>query len=65
MKTYSVPDMSCGHCKASILEALGKAAPQAAVSVDLEARRISVDDSLDASVVVATLDEIGFDAAPV
>jgi hypothetical protein len=44
---------------------LGKAAPQAAVSVDLEARRISVDDSLDTSVVVATLDEIGFDAAPV
>lgn len=64
MKTYSVPDMSCGHCKASILEALGKAAPQAAVSVDLDARTITVDDSLAAGVVIATLDDIGFDAVP-
>jgi copper chaperone len=61
--TYSVPDMSCGHCRASIttaLEALG-AGP---LSFDMEARRVTVAGATPPEAVIGALDAIGFDAAP-
>lgn len=36
MSTFSVPDMTCGHCVRSITEAIQAVAPQATVSTDLE-----------------------------
>ncbi|GAB1362916.1 heavy-metal-associated domain-containing protein [Rhodobacter sp.] len=59
MTTLSVPDMSCGHCKASVEAAL---APLAArVEVDLPARRVSAEGATPESLVKA-LEAIGFPA---
>jgi copper chaperone len=61
--TYSVPDMSCGHCRASIEKAL---APMGAKpEFDAAERRISLPVTLDSSSVIAALKDIGYDAKPV
>jgi copper chaperone len=60
MITLSVPDMSCGHCKASVEAALQPVA--ARVEVDLPARLVRVE-AVDAERLVAALAEIGFPAS--
>ncbi|EKU28693.1 hypothetical protein C660_18666 [Alcaligenes sp. HPC1271] len=42
MSTFSVPDMTCGHCVRSITEAIQAVAPQATVSTDLEKHQVTV-----------------------
>ncbi|MCB6177276.1 cation transporter [Rhodobacter sp. Har01] len=60
MTTLSVPDMTCGHCKASVEAAL---APLAAkVEVDLATRQVRAEGAPTAA-LVAALAEIGFPAS--
>gem|GEM_PF-125707 len=61
---YNVPDMSCGHCKASIEKAIETLDPAASVVVDLEAKTIDVSTRKPPTVVLATLADIGFPALP-
>ena len=42
MSTFSVPDMTCGHCVRSITEAIQAVAPQATVSTDLDKHQVTV-----------------------
>jgi copper chaperone len=56
---FRVPDMSCGHCVAAIREALHEAMPEAAVSIDLEARRVSVFG--DAAAAAAAIRDAGYE----
>lgn len=59
MTQLSIPDMSCGHCKASVDAAL---APLAArVEVDLPARQARVTGG-DPARMIAALEGIGFPA---
>jgi copper chaperone len=58
----SVPDMTCGHCKASVETALAALDPAAKVQVDLAARRVAVDTSASAAQVIAALQDAGFEA---
>lgn len=60
MTTFHVPDMSCGHCKASITEAL-TGLGEITLSFDMETRELQVE-GLEADVVIEALDEIGFQA---
>lgn len=61
--TVSVPDMSCGHCRASIDAAL---TPMGATAeFDMPARRVTVTGAVQPDGVIAALDAIGFDAQPV
>lgn len=62
MITLSVPDMTCGHCKASVEKALARVDPAAAVTVDLTARRVSVETAAPAPALIAALAAAGFDA---
>lgn len=57
---YSVPDMSCGHCKAAVEAALARLNP-ASVAVDLPARQVAVSGPAPEA-VVAALAAIGFPA---
>ncbi|MDR7125169.1 heavy-metal-associated domain-containing protein [Pseudotabrizicola sp. 4114] len=59
MTLLSVPDMSCGHCKASVEAALTPLAET--VTVDLPGRRVSVEGGEDQQLLKA-LDAIGFPA---
>lgn len=62
MTTFNVPDMSCGHCKASITEALEGAGDGVKLSFDMDARQVSVSGIADDQ-VIELLDEIGFPAS--
>ena len=63
MTLLSVPDMSCGHCKASVEAALAPIAGMSPVSVDLSTRQITVAGN--AAAALAALDAIGFPATVV
>lgn len=65
MTLLSVPDMSCGHCKASIETALAAVPGAQPVTVDLPARRLAVGGTAPVATIVAALAEIGFPATVV
>jgi len=58
--TLSVPDMSCGHCRASIDAALTPLGGKA--SFDMEQRRVTVAGTVQPEAAIAALDAIGFPA---
>lgn len=60
----SVPDMSCGHCKASITEAIHALDGSAALKFDMEHRTVEVSSALPQDGIIAALDDIGFEATP-
>ncbi len=59
----SVPDMSCGHCKATIEKAIDAADPLAEVTFDMDARKIDVDSDMDLAALQALLKEAGYPAS--
>jgi copper chaperone len=62
--TYSVPGMSCGHCRAAITAEVEQLAGVTSVDVDLPAKRVSVGgDQLDDAAIRAAIDEAGYDVA--
>ena len=61
--TLSVPDMSCGHCRASIDSALAPLGGKA--DFDMDQRRVTVTGALTPVAAIAALDRIGFPAEPV
>jgi copper chaperone len=60
-KTYNVGGMTCGGCAKSVAAAIAKAAPQAAVSVDHSAGKVTVDDAVAADTVKTAVEAAGFD----
>ncbi len=62
--TYSVPGMSCDHCKAAVSSALREVGGVESVDVDLEAKLVTVRGStLDDAALRAAVDEAGYEAA--
>lgn len=62
MTTLSVPDMTCGHCKASVTQALTSVAGTSSVEVDLTTRQVSLTTTAPEAALLAALDEVGFPA---
>lgn len=62
MVTLNIPDMSCGHCKASVEAAIATLDPAAKVSVDLPGRKADVQSSAAAEALIAALARVGFPA---
>ena len=61
---YSVPGVSCGHCRAAITEEVAPLAGVESVDVDLEAKRVAVrGDDLDDAAIRAAIEEAGYEAA--
>jgi copper chaperone len=61
--TYSVPGMSCGHCRTAITAEVEQVAGVASVDVDLDAKTVTVAGAeLDDAAIVAAIDEAGYDA---
>jgi copper chaperone len=62
--TYSVPGMSCGHCRAAVTAEVEKVAGVSSVDVDLDAKRVTVaGEQLDDAALRAAIDEAGYDIA--
>jgi copper chaperone len=62
--TYSVPGVSCGHCRAAITSELEQLAGVSAVDVALDAKRVRVlGADLDDVAIRAAIDKAGYDVA--
>jgi copper chaperone len=62
--SYSVPEVSCGHCRAAITSEVEKVAGVSSVDVDLSAKLVTVTgEPLDDAAVRAAIDDAGFDIA--
>lgn len=64
IRTWSVPGVSCGHCKAAIEGELAGVAGVDRAEVDVDAKTVTVEGDADAAAIVAAIDEAGYDAAP-
>ncbi len=62
--TYSVPDMSCGHCKQAVTEELTQVEGVDSVDVDLETKLVVVHgESLDDAALRTAIEDAGYEAA--
>ena len=63
-RTYTVPGMSCGHCRAAVTEEISRVEGVAAVEVDLETKRVTVTGERVADDQVrSAIDEAGYEVA--
>jgi copper chaperone CopZ len=61
--TYSVPGMSCDHCRTAITAEVTGIAGVETVEVDLDAKLVAIaGERLDEAVLVAAIDEAGYEA---
>ena len=62
--TFSVPGMSCGHCKQAVSEELLAVDGVESVDVDLETKLVVIHGSeLDRPRLCAAIEEAGYEAA--
>lgn len=62
--TFSVPGVSCEHCRAAITEEVTQVAGVDGVEVDLEAKRVEVRGTgLDEAAVREAIAEAGYEIA--
>ena len=62
--TYSVPGMSCDHCKHAVSTELGAVAGVTGVDVDLGTKLVKVTgDGLDDAALRAAIEEAGYSAS--
>lgn len=64
MPSFSIPDMSSGHCKATVEQTIHALDPAAEIEFDMTARRMSVKSSAEAAHVRAALVKAGYPATP-
>lgn len=62
-RIYSVPGISCGHCKAAIEGEVGKLAGIERVEVDVEAKTVRVEGDASDETVRMAVDGAGFEVA--
>ncbi|KQO79645.1 heavy-metal-associated domain-containing protein [Rhizobium sp. Leaf262] len=55
---FTVPDMTCGHCKKTIRGALAEALPGADIGIDLSTHRVTVTG--DAAMAEEAMREVGY-----
>lgn len=60
MIEYSVQDMTCGHCAATITEAVKSVDPAGRCEVDLAARRVRIESAMSADRIAAAIAKAGF-----
>ncbi len=62
IRTYSVPGISCDHCRHAIETEVGAVAGVSSVEVDIEAKLVTVGGGDDAAIRTA-IDDAGYDIA--
>ena len=62
--TYTVPGMSCGHCKEAVSSELSEVAGVTSVDVDLDTKLVTVrGEDIDDVTLRAAIEEAGYKAA--
>lgn len=64
MPRFSVPEMSCGHCTATIEKAVKSADPAALVNCDLQTRTVAVISAATVETLAAAMRQAGYEAEP-
>jgi len=64
MTKLNVPEMSCGHCKATVEKAVAGVDAGAQVEIDLDNRTVSIQSSADAASLIDALKTAGYEATP-
>jgi copper chaperone CopZ len=60
-RNYTVDGMTCGHCRASVMEEVLRVSGVRAVDVDLDSGRLTVaGETFDDDAVRAAVDEAGY-----
>jgi len=59
----AVQGMTCEGCASAVKRTVGRAAPKAAVKVDLAGGRVQVDGEADRAAVVAAIEKAGYTVA--
>lgn len=60
-KKFTVPEISCGHCKETIEKALDiDGVSNVMVDIDTKAVSLSISDSIEMTTVASLLDEQGY-----
>jgi len=62
--TYTVPGVSCGHCKAAIEAEVGGLDGVESVDVDVDTKRAAVVGSAPDEAIRAAIVEAGYEADP-
>jgi copper ion binding protein len=62
-RTFTVPGISCDHCKHAIEGEVGKLPGVRRVDVDVEGRTVVVEGDVDEAAVRAAIDEAGYEVA--
>ena len=60
--TYSVPEISCDHCRSTIEGAVSGLAGVERARVDVDAKTVTVDGG-ERAAVVAAIEDAGYDVA--
>lgn len=63
MLTFTLPNMSCGHCTGAISRALKELDPDCVLAFDLAAHRLQVDSAIGREEVIEALVEAGYPPA--
>ncbi|MCZ7535529.1 MAG: cation transporter [Acidimicrobiia bacterium] len=63
--TYSVPGISCDHCKNAIETELAKVPGISAATVDVAGKTVRVEGDASEAAVRAAIEEAGYDVAAV
>jgi copper chaperone len=62
MTTLSIPDMSCGHCKATIEKAIKVLDPAATLDFDMAARTVTLQTRAGPEAIQTALSSVGYAA---
>lgn len=65
VRTYTVPGISCGHCRAAIESELTPLAGVESVVVDVDSKVVTVTGEVTAEAVRAAIDEAGYEVSAV
>ena len=60
MLEFTIEDMTCGHCVATITKAVKEVAPAAEVDIDLGQHRVRIDDAADAMRIEDAIRDAGY-----
>ena len=64
-RTYSVPGISCGHCKTAIETELAPVSGVESAVVDIDAKTVTVNGDASEDAVRAAVDEAGYEVVAV
>ena len=62
MTKLSIPDMSCGHCKATVEKTLKALDPAASLHFDMPARTVAVQSTAAVDAMRTALKAAGYEA---